>query len=240
MSSQLWVSCDVANPYVWHGHHANPCICWCYPCPERVRAGEPPLALHHRHASRVAPARPPAQGGHVSVHQEKCITQRRPWPPSPFLKAHWQRGPGFRIGWTSTPSWCHCEIMKKSYTAEVFFKAYQLLQHRNGHSQHQEHGESQQEWTCSDGLLVFFILHSINRIWKDLVIKNRKLKDLVEEHQDCSELPHLTKEMWFSLHGWSKKKSSNMSTLVKLLQAFYLLVLCSVSPTKDGRLRLQY
>lgn len=45
------------------------------------------------------------------------------------------------------------------------------------------------------------ILHSTNPVWKDLVIKNRKLKELVEEHQDCFGLPHLTEGMWFSLHG---------------------------------------
>lgn len=67
-------------------------------------------------------------------------------------------------------------MTRQSYTAEVFSKTLLLLQHMNGHCQHQDHWESQQEWTFSDPLLAFFILHSTNQIWKDLVIKKHEIE----------------------------------------------------------------
>lgn len=67
-------------------------------------------------------------------------------------------------------------MTRQSYTAEVFSKTLLLLQHRNGHCQHQDHWESQQEWTFSDPLLAFFILHNTNQIRKDLVIKKHELE----------------------------------------------------------------
>ena len=172
----------MANLY--HGYLPNPWIYSFYSSLERFSARKSSLAIYDRHASRVTAPRPSAEGGDVSVCWRKCITETSSWLPSPFLKGHWQGGPGFRLGWTSCPLLVQYEIMRPGYTAELLSKTLPLLQHRNGYCQLQEHWESQQEWTFSDPLLAFFVLHSSNQIWKDLVIKKheieRKMKELVK------------------------------------------------------------
>lgn len=135
-------------------------------------------------------------------------------------------------------------MTRQSYTAEVFSKTLLLLQHRNGHCQHQDHWESQQEWTFSDPLLAFFILHNTNQIRKDLVIKKHELekwrswwssiKSACVFHT-CLRRCGLVFTVFL---GKEKKKTtnSNRSTLAKLMLPFYLMVLCSVTSIKEWRL----
>lgn len=134
-------------------------------------------------------------------------------------------------------------MTRQSYTAEVFSKTLLLLQHRNCRCQHQDHWESQQEWTFSDPLLAFFILYSTNQIWKDLVIKKHELEkwrswwSSIESawvFHTCLRRCGLV----FTVFLGKEKKNNKQQQehLGKVDATFYLMVLCSVTSIKEWRL----